>query len=144
MIGNPIFGKEDKKVRKNFRHCFWGAKSTRFTGWMRSEATKGETNPSGQSADEELRFLRCYAEGISQRVNIIKKIIGDKKVIDSQSPNVVAIVDEEECSGCGICYEVCPVGAISVNRFARIDESKCTACLACVKECPQGAIAIRY
>jgi ferredoxin len=97
-------GKEDKKVKRNFRHCFWGAKSTRFTGWRRSEAAKGETDPSGLSADEELRFLRCYAETISQRLNIIKKIIGDKKVIDSQSPNVVAIVDEEECSGCGICF----------------------------------------
>ncbi|MEW6685933.1 MAG: 4Fe-4S binding protein [Candidatus Edwardsbacteria bacterium] len=131
-------------MRKNLRHRFWGAKNTRFTGWRRIEALNAKTDPSELSADEELRFLRCYVEGISQRVNIIKKIIEDKKVIDSQSPKVVAIVDEGKCSGCGICYEVCPVGAISVNRIARIDENKCTACLACVKECSQGAIAIRY
>ncbi len=131
-------------MRKNFQHRFWGAKSSRFSGWRRIEALHSKTDPSRLSADEELRFLRCYAEGISKRLSIIKKIIGDKKVNDSQSPKVVAIVNEKECTGCGICYEVCPVGAISVNRIAEIDESKCTACLACVKECPQGAIAVRY
>jgi ferredoxin len=94
--------------------------------------------------NKELRFLRCYAEGISQRVKVIKKIIGDKKVIDSQSPNVVAIGNEEKCSGCGICYEACPIDAISVDRMAEIEESKRTAGLAGVKKRLQGVIAIRY
>ncbi|KPK75531.1 MAG: ferredoxin [candidate division Zixibacteria bacterium SM23_73] len=61
-----------------------------------------------------------------------------------KSQKTSAIVDEEECTGCALCSEVCPTGAISVTRIAQIDSSKCIACLACVNQCPQGAIAVKY
>ena len=51
------------------------------------------------------------------------------------------LVDEEECTGCGACLDVCPVGAISIeNQVAQIDEGLCTSCGACGDACPQGAI----
>ena len=90
----------------------------------------------------ELKFLRQRAQVVSQRLEQIRQKIESQKIVSL--PRVVAIVDDEECTGCGLCYEVCPVGAISVDGLAKIDTSKCTACLACVKQCPQGAIAIRY
>jgi ferredoxin len=111
---------------------------------MRKETTKAETSPFELTLNEELRVLRLHAHVLSQRLSTLKRLIEDKKALSPQNSFVVAIVDGEECTGCGICYGVCAVGAISVNRFAKIDTSKCTACLACVKECPQGAIAIKY
>ncbi|MFW6189987.1 MAG: DUF362 domain-containing protein [Planctomycetota bacterium] len=50
-------------------------------------------------------------------------------------------VDEMECTGCGICSDVCPVEAISLeDGFACVDQEECTECLTCVDECPVEAI----
>lgn len=51
-----------------------------------------------------------------------------------------AVVDRLRCTGCGMCEEICPVGAIRVTYIARIDAEHCSGCGACVENCPQGAI----
>lgn len=50
-------------------------------------------------------------------------------------------VDEEECTGCGVCLEHCPSGAIEMHgRVAEIDQALCTSCGSCCEACPQEAI----
>ncbi len=52
-------------------------------------------------------------------------------------------VNKEKCTGCRICVDVCPAGAIEINEEgkANINEN-CTFCRLCVKECPENAIEI--
>ena len=53
-----------------------------------------------------------------------------------------ARVDEEICTGCGACAEVCPAEAITVNDVAKVDPELCTECGACTEECPVEAITL--
>ena len=51
-------------------------------------------------------------------------------------------VDEDKCTGCGDCLEVCPEeGAIVLQEDkAIINRELCTSCAACLPACSEGAI----
>lgn len=51
-------------------------------------------------------------------------------------------IDERRCTGCGICVQGCPVGAITLGRAATIHPETCTGCGICVSECPNEAIYV--
>lgn len=50
-------------------------------------------------------------------------------------------VNQEKCSGCGACLDVCPTSAISLEiSKAVINQALCTQCEACISMCPSGAL----
>ncbi|MCF8036241.1 MAG: NADH-quinone oxidoreductase subunit NuoF [Desulfobacteraceae bacterium] len=51
-------------------------------------------------------------------------------------------VDTDKCKKCGMCYKVCPSGAITWQKkeVAAIDREKCVQCLACYDACRFDAI----
>ena len=53
-------------------------------------------------------------------------------------------IDEEKCTGCGLCVAACQEGALAmVDGKARlVSESYCDGLGACLPECPSGAIQI--
>lgn len=53
-----------------------------------------------------------------------------------------AKVDQETCTGCGACAEICPADAIAVDDVAKVDPELCTECGACTEECPVEAITL--
>lgn len=55
---------------------------------------------------------------------------------------MVAKVNTDECTACGLCVEACPVGAITVDDFAVVSPDECTDCGACAGECPSNAITV--
>jgi len=50
-------------------------------------------------------------------------------------------VDENLCSGCAVCVDLCAQGAVALKgTVAAIDEARCTSCGRCLDGCPTGAI----
>jgi predicted Fe-Mo cluster-binding NifX family protein/ferredoxin len=99
------------------------------------------SSPAGSepaNQEQELAGLKQQAEILErQKQQLYQRIIqleGGRRA--------VAIVDSEKCAGCGICVDVCPVGAIEVSEQAVVNDEACTGCAACVSECPNEAVII--
>jgi ferredoxin len=57
---------------------------------------------------------------------------------------MVAVINVNECVGCGTCVDECPSEAISLNgdNIAVVDANECLDCGACVDVCPTSAISM--
>jgi len=57
---------------------------------------------------------------------------------------LIQYVVQDPCTGCTICAQRCPVGAIPATPYQRheIDTTLCTRCDVCRVACPENAIAI--
>lgn len=60
-----------------------------------------------------------------------------KDLEDLFSVDFISINDN--CIQCGVCAEVCPVGAIDADNSSVRDKIKCILCCACIKRCPENA-----
>ena len=47
---------------------------------------------------------------------------------------------KENCTACGFCEEICPLGNISLQKGKPVWSTNCTQCMACICGCPSEAI----
>jgi len=54
----------------------------------------------------------------------------------------IAKVNEDSCTGCGLCVEMCPIDAISPDSTdtVEINTDICIGCGLCASECPENAL----
>ena len=60
----------------------------------------------------------------------------------AEKPKAVAWIDENECIGCTLCLQACPVDAIlgAAKQMHTILEYECTGCELCLPPCPVECI----
>jgi NAD-dependent dihydropyrimidine dehydrogenase PreA subunit len=55
-------------------------------------------------------------------------------------------IDEALCSGCRLCYDVCPKGVYKIDRIHHktkiVEAGECVNCGACVRQCPERCLTI--
>jgi heterodisulfide reductase subunit A len=90
----------------------------------------------------------AQASAVGARVGVLLA----KGMVEAEAN--ISIVDETKCKGCGLCVEVCPYKAISLEdkktklesvefnaRKAVINPASCKGCGSCAATCPVGAIS---
>jgi NAD-dependent dihydropyrimidine dehydrogenase PreA subunit len=64
--------------------------------------------------------------------------------MDEMEHNIV--IEEDKCTGCGVCVDYCHVDAIEVDPDRGIvqivDLETCIECHSCQQNCPEGAIKV--
>jgi len=88
---------------------------------------------------------------VTQAAAVLRKGVAE---LDPQ----VATVNLAACTGCGVCVEACPFGAVSLaapdgqrrdldgadgSRVASVEAAGCKGCGACAPVCPENAIDLR-
>jgi ferredoxin len=78
----------------------------------------------------------CWNVGAIRRRKIPRDVI--------MATYFIRETEEEECTGCGDCADVCPVDALSMeDDLPVIDRDWCIGCGVCVSRCPSGAAVLR-
>jgi NAD-dependent dihydropyrimidine dehydrogenase PreA subunit len=53
-------------------------------------------------------------------------------------------VDQEKCTGCEECVNVCPAAVLEMQneKSTVVDEDECLGCESCIEVCESGAISV--
>ncbi len=83
-------------------------------------------------------------EAVAQASGAASKVTDLFSATELKHEPIVATVDEDVCSGCGVCIPLCPYGARELviegeRRVARVNEVLCEGCGCCIAACPSGA-----
>lgn len=74
---------------------------------------------------------------------VLSSILKGKVTIEGIGAEII----EDLCTGCKICNNLCPYGAIDYiadKKVSRVNEALCKACGTCIAGCPSGAIKAKH
>ncbi len=85
-------------------------------------------------------------ESISQSQAAASRAVTVLSALEIAVSGMVAMVDPNMCSSCGVCTEICPYSApkfIETSGKAEIQSALCKGCGLCVASCRSGAIHLK-
>ncbi|MCJ2165328.1 MULTISPECIES: EFR1 family ferrodoxin [unclassified Pseudodesulfovibrio] len=111
-----------------------------------------EPTAQGRPDEEDLKHAARFGRRIREKLDSVSSMAEVREVeVPGSYPyegrtelwNVDFIQVSDQCAQCGLCAELCPVGAVDPQNSAAIDQVKCITCCACIKSCPQGARSMK-
>jgi len=95
-------------------------------------------------ARDEAKINKCVPGGEAVVLTLADLLGKDPVPLESgeDKPKALAVIDEEECIGCTLCIQACPVDAIlgAAKQMHTVIASECTGCALCVAPCPVECI----
>ena len=101
-----------------------------------------ETLTAGVYLAGAIQGPKDIPETVAQASGAASKAIAFLSQKEVHFEPIVATVDEDLCSGCGICIAVCPYDAREKDPeklIAKVNEVLCEGCGSCIAACPSGA-----
>jgi ferredoxin len=114
--------------------------------------SNSETPSRGRPDEDDLSHAEVFGQRIREKLQSISSISQVSEVsVPGTHPyggitelwGVDFIAVDDQCTQCGFCAEVCPVGAVDSQNSTMIDHEKCITCCACIKSCPQNARSMK-
>ncbi|MFA9393830.1 MAG: EFR1 family ferrodoxin [Halodesulfovibrio sp.] len=106
----------------------------------------------GRPTEDDLNCAKIFGQNIHEKLQSISSTSQISSVsVPGSYPyggvtklwDVDFIAVDNSCTQCGVCADVCPVGAIDLLHSTIIDQVKCITCCACIKNCPNSARSIK-
>jgi electron transport complex protein RnfB len=97
-------------------------------------------------ANEEAEINACPPGGEATMIALADLLGKDPIPMDGavaeEKPKATAVIDEQECIGCTLCIQACPVDAIlgAAKQMHTVIGSECTGCELCLPPCPVECI----
>jgi electron transport complex protein RnfB len=95
-------------------------------------------------AREDEAINKCVPGGEATMLAIADLLGREPQALEegAEKPKAAAVIDEEECIGCTLCLQACPVDAIlgAAKQLHAVIASECTGCELCLKPCPVECI----
>lgn len=95
-------------------------------------------------AKEDEAINKCVPGGEATMLAVADLLGREPEAMDEEAekPKAIAIIDEQECIGCTLCLQACPVDAImgAAKQMHGIIASECTGCELCLPPCPVECI----
>ena len=91
------------------------------------------------------QFPKDIPETISQSSGAAAKVLQLFSLGELEQEPIIAHVNEEVCSGCGLCVTACPYEAVTIHSrwsYAVVSPALCQGCGACVVICPSKACSV--
>lgn len=117
-----------------------------------SFSDSGIPTAQGRPNEDDLEHAKTLGQKIREKLESMESLSRDSMVdVPGEYPyggitklwNVDFIAVSEDCVQCGLCAEVCPMGAVDPDNSKMIDQEKCITCCACIKSCPQNARSMK-
>jgi heterodisulfide reductase subunit A len=102
--------------------------------------TKGVYIAGAAESPKDVRESVTQASAAASRAGIL--LNKSKFAVEA----ITAVVNEDLCKKCGLCYGVCPFGAVQWEKkqVAQVVSAACSGCGTCAAECKYGAIEMRH
>ncbi len=97
-------------------------------------------------ANGEAEINRCPPGGEVTMIALSELLGRDPMPLEDEEaaakPKAVAIIIENDCIGCTLCIQACPVDAIlgAAKQMHTVIEAECTGCELCIPPCPVECI----